>query len=333
MEDENQSVPSAEVSASEPMSFDSALSILNEADTPVEETSAATEAPEGEEAVVEADQAEPSPDEAEAAPEADTEAPEFLHGNARTRLRDGSEVTIGELKKAYDEAKEYRVKQAEFDAKRQEFEAKQTQIAAKEQQFTQAIQQAQAVLRANFPPKPDYAAVERGEVDIITYQEQVAKYNNAAEKWQGLERARIQQAQEAQQREQAATQQRIQQEIQLLKDAVPETRTEEGFKAFREEILTYAPKEYGFSAEEIGNLGDHRHLRVLKDAIAYRKLQAEKAKVAAKVKDVPPVQVQAPGRRVSPAEKQAQEVKTGFERLRKTASFNDALAILNQHDL
>lgn len=342
MEEENQTAPSAEASVSEPMSFDSALSILNQADeAPVEENTAASEAPAGGETDVEAEQAEApaTEQETEAAPEAETED-DFVHGNHRTRLRDGTVTTVGELKKLADEAKELKAKLPTLEAREREFEQKAQAIAAQEQLFTQTINQAKAVLQANFPPKPDIEAYNRGEIDIITYTEQKARWDNAVEKWQTLNRAEQAKAQQAE-REKAELAKKQEdefkqvkaQEFERLTEFVPELKTQEGFKAFREDILTHAPKEYGFSAEEIGNWVDHRSLRVLKDAIAYRKLQAEKAKVAEKVKNVPPVQVQAPGRRVSPAEKQAQEVKTGFERLRKTASFNDALAILNQHDL
>jgi hypothetical protein len=333
MENEDHNVPSAEVSANEPMSFDSALSILNEADeAPVEETSAATEAPAGEEAVDEADQAEPSQDEAEAASDAEPEAELVLHGNAKTRLRNGQEVTIGDLKKRWEEAEEYKARLPEFETRQREIEQKAQAIAAQEQLFTRTIQQAQNLLRAKAPPKPDYAAYQRGEIDILTFTEQQANWTAFANEWQGLEQARQAHTQETERKQAETKQQRIAQERQRLIDAVPEFKTEEGFNAFRSDVLTHGTKDYGFSAEELGSLDDHRVLRVMKDAIAYRKLQADKAKVAAKVANVPPVQVQAPGRRVSPAERQAADVKTGFNRLRQTRSIDDAVAILNQLD-
>lgn len=333
MENEDQNTVSAEASVSEPLSFDGALDILNQADeAPVEDKAAATEAPAGEEAVDEADQAEPSQDEADAASDAEPEAELVLHGNAKTRLRDGREVTLGELKKRFEKAEELEARLPEFETRQREIEQKAQAIAAQEAQTSQLIQQAKAVLQQNFPPKPDYAAVQRGELDIITYQEQVAAYNHAAEKWHGLNRAEQARAEQTKKEQAELKQQRIAEERQRLIDAVPEFKTEEGFAAFRTDVLTHGTKDYGFSAEELGSLDDHRVLRVMKDAIAYRKLQADKAKVAAKVKDVPPVQVQAPGRRVSPAEKQAQDVKTGFNRLRQTRSVDDALAILNSLD-
>ena len=326
MSDEPENVASAEVSAPEPVTIDSALETLNAQD----ETPVATEPAEAEPEVEETEKAEPSTEEAEASPDADPDAPEYLHGNARTRLRDGSEVTIGELKKAYDEAKEYRVKQTEFETRQRDFETKQAQIAAQETYFTQTINQAKAVLQANFPPKPDYAAVERGELDEFTFTVQKAKYDNAVEKWQGLQRAEQTKAQQAEAARQQEHKAYVAKEYELLQEKIPELRTEEGRKAFKAEVMDIATKEYDFGADELANMTDHRALRVLKDAIAYRKLQAAKPKALDKVKDVPPVQVQAPGRRVAPAEKHGDAVKQGFERLRKTGSFDDALAILNQ---
>jgi hypothetical protein len=334
MEEETNVAASAEVSANEPMSFDSALSILNQADeAPVEEQTAAPEQAEAEETGDEADKAEaPEQQETDAAPDADTDADEpYAHGNARTRLRDGTVTTVGELKKAAEQAKEYQRQLQERETRDREFEQRQAQIAAQEQFFTNTVNQAKAILQANIPPLPDEKLIEQG--DSFTYMEQKARRDAWELKWRQLDHAQKVQAQQADQKRQDEIKQRVAQELQLLKDAVPETRTDEGFKAFRDEILTHAPKEYGFSAEEITNLGDHRALRVLKDAIAYRKLQADKAKAMEKAKAAPPVQqtaqVQAPGRRVSPAEKQAQTVKSGFETLRKTGSFDDALRILN----
>jgi hypothetical protein len=58
-------------------------------------------------------------------------------------------------------------------------------------------------------------------------------------------------------------------------------------------------------------------------------LQSNKAKVAEKVKHAPPVTVTPPGRRTGNDEARAAKVKSGFEKLRSTGSFDDALSILN----
>jgi hypothetical protein len=328
MENEEQNVPSAEASAPEPVTFDSALAQLNAADESPAEQTAAPETAEAEETGVQADQADTSDQEA-ATPDADTEADDYAHGNARTRLRDGTVTTVGELKKAAEQAKELQRQIQEREARDSEFEQRQAQIAAKEQVFTTTIQQAQAVLRANFPPKPDYTAVQRGDVDIITFNEQQAAWNHAVEKWNALEGARRKVEEEAKQKQDETTQQKIRQEMDVLTSRAPEFKDRDFAQSFRAETIKTATEHYGATEQQVLGVNEAWMALALKDALAYRKLQADKAKVAEKVKDVPPVQVQAPGRRASPAEKQAATVKTGFERLRSTGSFDDALNILN----
>jgi hypothetical protein len=334
MENETPTAPSAEESAPTSMSLNDALGVLNAQDEPQEqpepETAAEPEAPAGEPEVEEAETAEG--DEPEAKPDADPEAPEYLHGNARTRLRDGTEVTIGELKKAYDEAREFRVKQADIDAKQRDFEAKQAQIAQQEQHFAQTVAQAKAILEANFPPEPDFAAYERGDIDVITLNEQQAKRASAEKKWRELNGAQQRQAQKVQQEQAEQAKQHVAREFETLKEKLPELRTDEGFKAFKTEVLDAAPKHFGFTPEEIANIVDHRALLVIKDALAYRKLQAEKAKVLAKVKEAPPVQAAPPARRVSPAERKAEGKSELFQQVRKTGSFDAALSYLNNLD-
>jgi hypothetical protein len=323
---------SAEVAAPQTHSLESALGVLNDAEpkaeAPVSEPAAAEE-PEAQEA----SNPEAPETEAEETPDTDPEDLEDVHGNKWTRLRDGTRVRVGDLKKSFDEAREFRAKQAEFDAKRQEFEAKQAQIASQEQHFTQAIAQAKAVLQSNFPPRPDEKLLEQG--NTFEYMEQKLRYDAAVQKWQQLDHAQKKAAHEAEQKQQEQAKQQLQREFDLLKDKLPEARSEETFKAFRSDLLEHAPKAYGFSAEDLSVISDHRAFLVLKDAIAYRKLQAEKSKAMEKAKAAPPVQApQAqPARRVSPAERQAVNVSEAFAKARASggfASVDDALALLNQ---
>jgi hypothetical protein len=46
-------------------------------------------------------------------------------------------------------------------------------------------------------------------------------------------------------------------------------------------------KTYGFSQEELGNVFDHRLVRLMRDAAAYRELQAQKPAVKQKVEQAP----------------------------------------------
>jgi hypothetical protein len=312
--------------APEPVTFESALDTLNAQDAPeitADQTPSADE-PE----VEEADTAEAP--EAEAPSEPD-EADEVLHGNAKTRLRDGTVVAIADLKKAFDEAKEYRAKQSEHEAAAKEFETKRAQIAAQEQFFTQTIQHAKALLERSMPPEPDASLRESDPIEFFLQKD---KRESAVLEWRRLDHAQKVQAQNAEREHAEQTKAMIAQEMDLLKEAVPELKTEDGFKAFKEDILTHAPKEYGFTPKELGELSDHRALRVLKDAIAYRKLQAKKPAALEKVAKAPPVAVAPPGRRQGADEAKAGQVKSRMDAARANGgmSLDDAHALLNSFE-
>ncbi|MEV5407194.1 hypothetical protein AB0L20_32290, partial [Streptomyces albidoflavus] len=317
-----------ETSANEPMTVESAVDRLNaiEAEEVTTETTADPETVEAEEVVEEAATADEE-ESSDASPTQDepTDA-EIAHGNMRTRLRDGSEVTVGDLKKRADRATELEREHQAFENSKREFEAKQAQIAASEQSFQQLITQAKAVVESRIPPEPDPALLES---DPIEYLQQKGKRDAALAELNKLNEAERANAQEAHNKRTAEHQARIQKEGDLLREKAPEFADPKKAEAFWSELKTIGAEAYGFKETEFGNVSDHRVLLMARDAIAYRKIQAEKAKALDKVKDAPPVQATAPGRRVSQSERESQVVKEGMNRLRTTGSFDDALAILN----
>lgn len=81
-------------------------------------------------------------------------------------------------------------------------------------------------------------------------------------------------------------------------------------------------KNYGFSNEELGNVYDYRVVRVLKDAAAYRELQAQKSVVTKKVQDAPRM----PSRQHAPAQDRIDQAldkkfKSGRAKLNELAAY------------
>jgi hypothetical protein len=289
------------------------------------QANAAEEAAEKAAAELAPQEAEPETETAEVDDEGDTDAPsegDYVHGNARTRLRDGTAVTVGELKKLADEAREFKRRESEFEAQRQEFQNRSAQIAQHEQLFAQTINQAIAALHATLPPEPDATLRES---DPIAYFLQKDAYDSKVG-----EIARLNQAQQAMAGQAAAEQadqfqKYIKQEQARLFEKVPELRNEAKRREFYGDMLSHA-KYYDFSEQEINNVHDSRTMRLIKDAIAYRKLQAAKPKVAEKTQNARPVV--RPGERVAPTTAVAQKHKALFERARKTRSIDDVGALL-----
>lgn len=82
-------------------------------------------------------------------------------------------------------------------------------------------------------------------------------------------------------------------------------------------------KNYGFSEAELASVYDHRQVRLMKDAIAFRELQAQKAAVTKKVQEAPRM----PSKQTSPAQtRQDQALENKFKGGR--AKLNDLAAYL-----
>ena len=62
-------------------------------------------------------------------------------------------------------------------------------------------------------------------------------------------------------------------------------------------------KTYGFTPEELGNVYDHRLVRLMRDAQAYQALKAQKADVTRKVSDAPRM----PNRQTAPSQERKQQ--------------------------
>ncbi len=93
--------------------------------------------------------------------------------------------------------------------------------------------------------------------------------------------------------------QRQQQSLQSMYQKAWEELQKDGIDKPRlEKIYGSVTKTYGFSAQELGNVYDHRLVRLMKDATAYRELQAKRPEVTKQVQAAPrmPNKTQAPPR-------------------------------------
>jgi hypothetical protein len=246
----------------------------------------------------------------------------YVDGKARTRLRDGTEVTIGELKKSFDEARDFRRQQSEFDARKQELESRTAHYAQQEQNFASTIQQAISALQNTVPPEPDLLLRQN---DPIAYAQLKWAREDKLQEIGRLHQAQQSRAEQTQAEQATQFQERLKQEQTRLYERSPELRDEGKRREFFNDLQATA-RDYGFSKGEIDNIHDHRVMLMVKDAIAYRKLQAAKPKAAEKGKAAKPVAK--PGERASSNASVATKHKALFERAQRTRSIDDVGAVL-----
>jgi hypothetical protein len=114
-------------------------------------------------------------------------------------------------------------------------------------------------------------------------------------------------------------QQHLQQQYQKAWDDL----SKEGIdKPKLQKIYGDTSKHYGFSNEELGNVYDSRLVRMMKDAAAYRDLQAQKSVVTKKAQDAPRM----PSRQNAPAQERIDKAldskfKSGRAKLQDLAAY------------
>jgi hypothetical protein len=285
------------------------------------------ETPEGEEAGEAADE-EPADDAAEPqtneAPPEDDETGTRLH-----RLRDGTQVSLADLKKGFDEARGYRQALPQIQAERARIEQDRQAIVAREQQFQPLIAQVAAILQEQIPPE---ASDELWQTDPIAAQMQDRERGKALARLAQVNAAQT----EAQQRQAAEVEAQraryLQGEQQKLAQAIPDLRDPVKAKAFADEIHEVGAA-VGFTPQDFGQVYDHRLLLLARYAAkGFKAEKAEKsakavaktqtAVVAAKVAGKPPVA--APAARVGTNVRQAEVARGAMDRLRKNPSNTDA---------
>lgn len=303
--------------------------------TPPQEEQA--EQPEREETPVEAEAEHPEPDEAtesEEAPSSEDDADEGEPSQDETeseptryRLPDGTEVTADEVeewRKGHLRQSDYTRKAQELAEKRKATEEREAHIAQQAQYFDQTMPIVMQIAQSRIPPAPDPKLMD---TDLVGYMQQKEAHDAAMREVQELQGAYDYRQQQIQQ-EQARVQQEQMQNAQAeLVRMMPELKDPAKVKALRTEFETALPN-YGYTAEDVNHLTDPRQVSILKKAIAYDKLMANKPKAIDKAKDAPPVQK--PGRRSSPKEAHAKARQEQMAKLRKTGSRHDGQAMLRQ---
>lgn len=286
-----------------------------------------TDEPAGEEAGEEQSE-EPADDAAEPQTE-EAKSEDDETGTRMHRLRDGTQVSLGDLKKAYDEARGYRQVLPQIQQERARIEQEKQAIAAQQQQFQPVIAQVATILQQQIPPAPDPSLLES---DPLEFHKQRWMHEHAVTQLRAVNAAQA----EAQQRQVAeAEAQRktyLQGQQQKLVEAIPYLRDPEKAKAFNADFHEIG-QAVGFAPEDLGQVFDHRLFKLAEYAIkglradqaqakAKTETQAKAAVAAKKVVGKPPVA--APTARVGTGVRQAEVARGAVERLRKNPSNQDA---------
>ena len=318
--DANTTLSLAEAAAAyaSPVKEEEAPEGQSESEQPAEDDAEVTSETDGEQA--------PDEDEGQAEEVAEPEEPKtpaYVPPEAKVKLPDGSEATVDELIKGNLRDRDYRQKTQAVAAEKQAIQAKASEVQALEKTLAEDRDWTIQLIQSLMPQRPDPAMYTH---DPIGFGEQDLAYRTRKEQLDYL----VHQAQQTKQRsvaeQQEAEKELVAREWQATLEVMPELKDQQRLQSFVSDIQGELVKA-GYTPAEIARVAhDHRQLPIIRDAIAYRKLQANKPKAAAKVEGRPPVQ--RGGTRPTPEAQQAKDSRAAMDRLKSSGSLKDGVAAL-----
>lgn len=259
------------------------------------------------------------------------ESGKFAADTANVRLKDGTVISVQDLKRGY-------LSQASFTRGTQENAKERETLASQKAEVEQHARTLQEqrdfilqVAQKFVPQPPDRALMDQSSpsFDPLRYMALKEDYEQRL----GALRE-LQNASKSDQERMSAQQQKARKELQdaeakRLVELMPELKKPEVYNKFWSEAVD-TMSEYGFSVEEMNESIDHRLYPIFRDLAAYRRARKNLPAVKQAVQSKP---VLTGKKRMDPKAKSSRESQVRSEQLRKTGDFDAGVRSLMDLDL
>lgn len=242
------------------------------------------------------------------------------------RLDDGTETTLGELKRGSMLMADYTRKTQEVAEQRRQLEETLNQLNGYAPAILERLHVADQLAQFAMPQPPSedlrYSDPVEYSLQRQDYQAAMADYENRV----AMIRQGIQETTGLQQgAQQYQGTQSLEEGRQKLREAIPELNDPNKAQGVVNDILSVAER-VGFSRDEVTGWRDPRIAQLAHLAARAAKLDSSKPKVAKKTDGKPPVQK--PGKRQGASDKKRMAYENQRKRLAKTGSADDAVEAL-----
>jgi hypothetical protein len=259
------------------------------------------------------------------------ESGKFAADTANVRLKDGTVISVQDLKRGF-------LSQQSFTRGTQENAKERETLAAQKaetEQYARTLQQHRDfLLQASqyfVPQPPDRALIDRNSpsYDPITYAAQKADYDDRIAVLGQLQQVSQSEQEKAtqeltrQQKEQRAA------EGKRLLEVMPELKKPDVYNKFWQQAVE-TMSEYGFSNEELDQIHDHRFYLAMRDLAAYRRARQKLPAIKESIKTKPVLTGQ---RRMDVKDKTSREKQARDQQLRRTGDFDAGVRSLMDLDL
>ncbi len=239
-------------------------------------------------------------------------------------LEDGQKISLGELKRNNLFQRDYTRKTMELSEQKKQ----------QDEEFTKRVSEAENEIRQqrdfilNYaqrfmpkPPNPSMMDENSPDYDPIGFLHEQQRYQQEASEFNNLVQQREREFAEQQYKQTEEMKHNLAAEQEKLFKAMPKLKDDKAREAFHKEAVDIGGTTYGITPEEISQIGDHRYMRILHDAIQYRKAVAKAAAVQKEVAAKPKLVQQ---QRMAPQAIQDRDRQGRFKQLRETGSIDAA---------
>jgi hypothetical protein len=243
---------------------------------------------------------------------------------------DGKEGTarLRDLVKSYQLDGHINQKLATFDNDRKSFETKKVEYErAANERLLKLDAGAKTLERALMG---EFAAVDWQKLqteDPVRFNSEYVAYQQRYAVMQDIANQIKQEQQKYSEEQQAKAKEFFEENFRLLQAKVPEW-SDKGKRDKDKAEIVEVLKDYGLTREEFESIVDHRQLLVVRDAVAWRKLQKSKPALLNKVKAAP--KLLKPGSMQSRAAKDAVADQADRTKLRQTGKVRDAVPAIKR---
>jgi hypothetical protein len=282
-----------------------------------------TETPDEEEDAADEAESDDEAEDDEATDEGEDEQPELIPVKIDGKIE---QVSLDELKKGYSRTKVFTQRTQEVAEKRKALEAREAELTAERTQLAAAIEQLNEQLTA-IDPEPDWDALAAEDREEYVFQKAIWADKRA--KREKLSQVRAEMERRNTEANQQALAVKLESERDALLDKVPAWKDDAKAKKELADIRQYV-LDRGFSEAEANAVYDHRLLLVLRDGYRYRRLTANKDKVAlpdkpgaaTKIKEGPKTLTPGRSSKIKPGAREKREA--AMDRLKQSGRTDDA---------
>ena len=233
------------------------------------------------------------------------------------------QVTLDELRRGYSGQTFIQQGMEQLAQAKKAVQSEYQTLQSEKQQLAEIMDQVRAG-RGIVPPTPP--AEEMLDRDPIGYMQAKLAYDKEVAEFQRVQYQYQQVQQQEQQRSEAQHNAYIQQQFEVLRQAIPEFADPKKAPAHRDRMVQAGQNYYGLDPQEVGAIQDARYLSILNDAMKYRDMQNARGEIDQKAQGARPVVK--PGVKSNARSSQNKRAKETAVRMRQTGSVDDVAKFL-----